>query len=63
MLGDGLGLWRSMFFLAFGTYSFCVKKQFPFPLAKAELIGHYVYNRQCKANVVLSIYWHIKYSL
>jgi hypothetical protein len=47
MVGNGLGLWRSMIFSVL-TCSFCVKTKFQFLLATAELL----YKRQCKANIL-----------
>jgi hypothetical protein len=54
MSGNGLGPWRSIFMYILNL-SFCVEKQFPFPLSTAELLGEYCYNRKQEANMFLSV--------
>jgi hypothetical protein len=54
MSGNGLGPWRSIFMYILNL-SFCVEKQFPFPLSTAELLGEYCYNRKQEVNMFMSV--------
>jgi len=55
---DGINLdrgpWRSIFMFILNL-SFCVEKQFPFPLSTAELLGEYCYNRKQEVNMFMSV--------
>jgi hypothetical protein len=55
VIGNGLGLWQSMYICVLNMHFLCKKSNFCFPLATAKLIDGYFYNKQCKGNVVLSI--------